>query len=124
VEVPDPSASTSWLADVFGLDVLRIGQDAAQVPLPGCAITFASGPADRITAVVLNGLGAPSGIGSRAALPRHGLNDFSFARVRPRAIVQIARLCLVAGVGGLAGSVSLGPVIWPVWGDMAVACGP
>jgi catechol 2,3-dioxygenase-like lactoylglutathione lyase family enzyme len=58
VEVPDPSANASWLADVFGLDVLRIGQDAAQVPLPGCAITFASGPADRITAVVLNGIGA------------------------------------------------------------------
>jgi hypothetical protein len=24
----------------------------------------------------------------------------------------------------LAGSVSLGPVIWPVWGDLAVARGP
>jgi len=61
VEVPDPSASASWLADVFGLEVLRIGQDAAQVPLPGCAITFATGAADRITAVVLSGLGAPNG---------------------------------------------------------------
>ena len=55
------SASASWLADVFGLDVLRIGQDAAQVPLPGCAITFDRGPADRITSVVLTGPGVPTG---------------------------------------------------------------
>lgn len=61
VEVPDPATSASWLGDVFGLDVARIGQDAAQVPLPGCAITFARGPADRITAVVLSGPGAPEG---------------------------------------------------------------
>ena len=61
VQVPDPSASASWLADVCGLDALRIGQDAAQVALPGCAITFARGPADRITAVVLTGPGAPRG---------------------------------------------------------------
>ena len=61
VEVRDPAASASWLADVFGLDVVRIGQDAAQVPLPGCAVTFAAGPADRITAVILTGPGAPRG---------------------------------------------------------------
>jgi len=60
-EVPDPAASASWLADVFGLDVVRTGQDAAQVPLRGCAITFAPGPADRITTVVLTGAGAPKG---------------------------------------------------------------
>jgi catechol 2,3-dioxygenase-like lactoylglutathione lyase family enzyme len=61
VEVPDPPASAGWLAGIFGLDAARIGQDAAQVPLPGCAITFTPGSADRITAVVLNGLGAPRG---------------------------------------------------------------
>jgi hypothetical protein len=49
VEVPDPAASACWLADVFGLEGLPIGQDAARVPLPGCAITFARGAADRIT---------------------------------------------------------------------------
>jgi len=61
VEVPDPLASASWLADVFGLYAMRIDQDAAQVRLPGCAITFARGPADRIIAVVLIGPGAPKG---------------------------------------------------------------
>ena len=61
VEVPDPAASAAWLADVLGLDVLRIGQDAARVPLPGCGITFARGPADRITAVTLTGPGTPTG---------------------------------------------------------------
>jgi Glyoxalase-like domain len=61
VEVPDPLASAGWLAAVLGLDVSRIGQDAARVPLPGCAISFVPGPADRITAVALNGLGAPRG---------------------------------------------------------------
>jgi hypothetical protein len=60
-EVPDPAASASWLADLFALDVVRIGQDAITVPLPGCAITFAAGPADRITAVILTGPGAPKG---------------------------------------------------------------
>ena len=61
VEVPDPSASASWLGDVFGLDVVRIAQDVAEVRLPGCAVTFARGPADCITAVVLTGRGAPRG---------------------------------------------------------------
>ena len=61
VEVPDPAASAGWLADVLGLEVSRIGQDAARVPLPGCAITFARGPPDRITAVTLTGPGAPTG---------------------------------------------------------------
>lgn len=61
VEVPDPPASAGWLGDVFGLDVVRIDQDAAEVRLPGCAITFVPGPADRITAVVLTGRGAPKG---------------------------------------------------------------
>jgi hypothetical protein len=61
VEVPDPVASAGWLADALGLDVSRTGQDAARVPLPGCAITFARGPADRITAVTLTGPGAPTG---------------------------------------------------------------
>jgi catechol 2,3-dioxygenase-like lactoylglutathione lyase family enzyme len=61
VQVPDPAASASWLGNVFALDVARIGQDAAEVRLPGCAITFACGPADRITAVVLTGPGAPQG---------------------------------------------------------------
>jgi hypothetical protein len=61
VEVPDPAAGAGWLADVLGLEVLRIGPDAARVPLPGFAITFARGPADRITAVTLTGPGAPMG---------------------------------------------------------------
>jgi hypothetical protein len=60
VEVPDPAASASWLADIVGLDVLPIAQDVAEVRLPGCAITFARGPADRITAVVLTGGCAPN----------------------------------------------------------------
>ena len=61
VEVPDPAASASWLGDVFGLDVVRIAQDVAEVRLPGCTITFARGPADRIIAIVLTGRGAPKG---------------------------------------------------------------
>jgi hypothetical protein len=61
VEVRDPAASAAWLAGVFALDVVRTGQDAVTVPLPGCAITFAAGPADRITAVILTGPGAPTG---------------------------------------------------------------
>jgi hypothetical protein len=61
VEGPDPAASASWLGDVFGQDVVRIAQDVAEVGLPGCAVTFARGPADRITAVVLTGRGAPTG---------------------------------------------------------------
>jgi hypothetical protein len=61
VEVLDHLTSASWLADVFGLDVVHIGQDTAQVSLPGCAITFAPGPGDRITAVALTGPGAPKG---------------------------------------------------------------
>jgi hypothetical protein len=36
-------------------------RELAEVRLPGCAITFARGPADRITAVVLTGRGAPKG---------------------------------------------------------------
>lgn len=44
VEAPDPAASAGWLADALGLERLPIGQDAAQVPLPGCAITFAGAP--------------------------------------------------------------------------------
>lgn len=61
VQVPDPAAGASWLGHIFGLDVLRTGQDAIEVRLPGCAITFARGPADRITAVILTGPGAPKG---------------------------------------------------------------
>lgn len=61
VDVPDPAASASWLGDVFELDVVRIGQEAAEVRLPGCTITFARGPADRITTVVLTGRSAPTG---------------------------------------------------------------
>jgi hypothetical protein len=61
VEVRDPAASASWLADVFALDVVHTGQVAVTVPLPGCAITFAAGAADRITAVILTGPGAPRG---------------------------------------------------------------
>src|SRR5262249_14546732 len=86
VEVPDPAASAGWLADVLGLEVSRIGQDAARVALPGCAITFARGPADRITAVTLTGPGAPQGLGGRAALPGHGPGGFSCTYVsRPGA---------------------------------------
>lgn len=73
VEVPDPPASASWLGDVTGLDVVRTGPDAAEVPLPGCAITFARGPADRITAVVLTGPGAPTGSVAGLHYPRHRL---------------------------------------------------
>jgi hypothetical protein len=61
VEVPDPPASANWLANIFSLDAVRIGQDVAEVELPGCAIAFVPGPADRITAVVLTGRGAPNG---------------------------------------------------------------
>jgi hypothetical protein len=44
----------------LGFDVQGIGRDTARVPLPGCAITFARGPADRITAVSLTWPGAPT----------------------------------------------------------------
>ena len=33
VQVPDPAASASWLGNVFALDVVHIGQDAAEVRL-------------------------------------------------------------------------------------------
>jgi Glyoxalase-like domain len=61
VEVTDPPASASWLGDIVGLDAVRIGQDVTEVRLPGGAISFARGPADRITDVVLTGRGAPKG---------------------------------------------------------------
>jgi hypothetical protein len=61
VQVRDPAASASWLGNVFALDAVHIGQDTVEVRLPGCAITFARGPADRITAVLLSGPGAPQG---------------------------------------------------------------
>jgi hypothetical protein len=77
VEVPDPAASAGWLADVLGLDVSPIGLDAARVPLPGCAITFDRGPADRITAVTLTGPGAPTGSVA-------GLRYLDGPAVRPR----------------------------------------
>jgi hypothetical protein len=61
VKVTDPLASASWLGDIVGRDAVLIGQDAAEVRLPGGAISFARGPADRITAVVLTGRGTPKG---------------------------------------------------------------
>jgi hypothetical protein len=61
VEAPDPTASASWLAGVLGLPVSRVGRGAVGVPLPGCTIAFAHGPANRITRVVLAGADAPVG---------------------------------------------------------------
>jgi catechol 2,3-dioxygenase-like lactoylglutathione lyase family enzyme len=61
LEAPDPPASARWLAGVLGLPVVRVGQGAVGVPLPGCTIAFAHGPADRITRVVLAGADAPVG---------------------------------------------------------------
>ena len=61
VQVPDPAASASWLGDVLALDAVRTGPDAAEVRLPGCPVMFARGLADRITAVVITGPGAPQG---------------------------------------------------------------
>lgn len=61
VETPDPAASAGWLAGVLGLPVVQVGRGAVGVPLPGCAIRFARGSADRITRVVLAGADAPVG---------------------------------------------------------------
>jgi hypothetical protein len=61
VEVSDPAASAGWLAGVLGLPVGQVGRGAVGVPLPGCTIGFARGPADRITRVVLAGADAPVG---------------------------------------------------------------
>jgi hypothetical protein len=61
VEASDPHGSASWLAGVLGLAVSPRGQGAVGVPLPGCTIAFARGPADRITQVVLAGADAPVG---------------------------------------------------------------
>ena len=60
-QVRDPAASASWLGDVFALDAVRIGPSTARSPAAGCPIMFARGLADRITAVVLTGPGAPHG---------------------------------------------------------------
>jgi catechol 2,3-dioxygenase-like lactoylglutathione lyase family enzyme len=61
VETSDPAASARWLAGVLGLPVAQVGQDAVGVPLPGCTIAFAPGPANRVTRVVLAGADAPVG---------------------------------------------------------------
>jgi hypothetical protein len=65
VQVPDPAARANWLGNSSELDVVHFGQDAAEVRLPGCAITFARGTADRIAAVTLTGAGAPRGAVAR-----------------------------------------------------------
>jgi catechol 2,3-dioxygenase-like lactoylglutathione lyase family enzyme len=61
VEAPDPAGSARWLAGVLGLPVVGVGRGAVGVPLPGCPIGFAPGPADRVTRVVLAGADAPVG---------------------------------------------------------------
>jgi catechol 2,3-dioxygenase-like lactoylglutathione lyase family enzyme len=61
VEASDPAGSASWLAGVLGLPVVQVGRGAVGVPLPGCRIAFAHGPANRITRVVLAGADAPVG---------------------------------------------------------------
>lgn len=61
LETSDPAASASWLAGVLGLPVSQGGQGAVGVPLPGCTIAFAHGPANRITRVALAGADAPVG---------------------------------------------------------------
>jgi catechol 2,3-dioxygenase-like lactoylglutathione lyase family enzyme len=61
LEASDPAGSASWLAGVLGLPVAQVGQGVVGVPLPGCTIAFAHGPANRITQVVLAGADAPVG---------------------------------------------------------------
>jgi catechol 2,3-dioxygenase-like lactoylglutathione lyase family enzyme len=61
LEASDPAGSASWLAGVLGLPVVQVGQGAVGVPLPGCTVAFAHGPANRITRVVLAGADAPVG---------------------------------------------------------------
>ncbi len=61
VEASDPAGSARWLAGVLGLPVVQVGRGAVGVPLPGCTIGFARGPANRITRVVLAGADAPVG---------------------------------------------------------------
>jgi catechol 2,3-dioxygenase-like lactoylglutathione lyase family enzyme len=61
LETSDPAASARWLAGVLGLPVSQVGQGAVGVPLPGCTIAFAPGPANRVTQVVLAGADAPVG---------------------------------------------------------------
>jgi catechol 2,3-dioxygenase-like lactoylglutathione lyase family enzyme len=61
LETPDPASATDWLADVLGLqgEIDRTG--AGRVPLAGCPIVVAPGPADRITRVALTGSETPIG---------------------------------------------------------------
>jgi hypothetical protein len=61
LEASDPAGSANWLAGVLGLPVLQVGRGAVGVPLPGCTIAFAHGPANRITRVVLVGADTPVG---------------------------------------------------------------
>jgi len=70
VQVPDPAVSAGWLGDVFALDVVRIGQDAAEARLRDQVRPRSRGPHH---AVVLTGPGAPRGSGW-AALPGRRLN--------------------------------------------------
>ena len=46
---------------MLGLPVVQVGRGAVGVALPGCAIGFARGTANRITQVVLAGAEAPVG---------------------------------------------------------------
>ena len=61
LEASDPAGSASWLAGVLGVSVSDVDQAAVRVPLPGCPIAFARGPANRITRVLLSGADAPVG---------------------------------------------------------------
>jgi Glyoxalase-like domain len=62
LEASDPAGSANWLARVLGLPVSQLDQGAVGVSLPGCPISFAQGPANRITRVVLAGADAPAGV--------------------------------------------------------------
>jgi len=55
---PDDAA---WLAGVPGAGVPTSDAADSQVAIPGCILRFVSGPANRITEVVLDGPGAPAG---------------------------------------------------------------
>lgn len=50
IETPDPSAAASWLSR---LTHIPTGPDGTVVPLPGGHVHFTSGPADRITTLLL-----------------------------------------------------------------------
>jgi Glyoxalase-like domain len=60
LETPDPPVAAAWLARLLGVGSTLV-DGAPQVDASGCAVRFASGPADRIIRIVLDGTQGPVG---------------------------------------------------------------